>query len=148
MVLVGVGVDVAGLSHHDGGVDVDGVGRVLDGGGDAGTEDLLHSHDVAFGAVADEHLAVFDDAVVQFVGDLLTEGSHALFGAVARVSVLGAQFGGRADEAREDVRGDGPGGVPDAQGDDAGGHFGVLLQVGVAAAADFGEELCGVVDTA
>ena len=37
--------------------------------------------------------------------------------------------------------GDGLGGVSDAKRDDAGGHFRVGFDVGVAAAADFGEKL-------
>jgi hypothetical protein len=45
------------------------------------------------------------------------------------------------------VRGDGLGGVTDAERDYARGHFGILFEVGVATSTDFGEKLEGGMNT-
>mmetsp|Transcript_10487 Transcript_10487/g.15876 ORF Transcript_10487/g.15876 Transcript_10487/m.15876 type:complete len:421 (-) Transcript_10487:173-1435(-) len=134
-------VDQSRLSHHDGGIDVDGVGRILYGRGDLGSKHLLHTHDIALGTITDEHFIGGDEVIVQYRSDLLTKGCHTLFGTVAGVSLLGSELGGAFDESAEDMRGDGHGGISNSEGDDAVSHLGVSLEVGGTTTADLGEEV-------
>jgi hypothetical protein len=83
VVLLGLLVLVSGLAQHDGGIDVDGVGGVLDGTNDFGAEHLLDAHDVTLGTIRDENFIWGNKVLVQDGSDLCSEITVALFGAIS-----------------------------------------------------------------
>jgi len=141
VVLHGLLVLVSGLAQHDGSIDIDGVGGVLDCTDDVGAKHLLDTHDIALGAIRDKHFFWGNKVLVQDGGNLRSKLVVALLCSISRVSVLGSELRGTADEARKDMLGDRLGGVADAEGDDAIGHLGVLFKISRAAAANLGEEV-------
>ena len=107
VVLLGLFILGAGLAHHDGGVDVDGVGGVLDGTDNVGTEHLLDTHDVALGTIGNENFIGGNEVVVEDGSNFRSKLVVALLGAISRVSFLGTELRGTSDETGKDVLGDG-----------------------------------------
>ena len=107
VVLLGLLVLGAGLAHHDRSVDVDGVGRILDGTDNVGTEHLLDTHNVALGAIGNENFIGSNEVVVEDGSNLRSKLVVALLGAISRVSFLGTELRGTSDETGKDVLGDG-----------------------------------------
>ena len=89
-VLLRVRILSSSLSHHDRGIDVDGVGWILNGSHNIGPKDLLQPHNIALGTVTDKDFVGLNQTIVQRGGDLLSQVSHTLFGTVTRIAFLGS----------------------------------------------------------
>ena len=141
VVLHGFRVLVSGLSHHDRSIDVNRVGRILDGTDDLRSEHLLDTHDVALGSITDENLRRINKVVVKNLGDLFTQKALSLFGTVSTVTFLGTKLLGSLDQSVQNVRRDRHGGVTNSKRDNTVSHLGVLFEVGISATANFWEEV-------
>ena len=142
VVLLGGVVHGLRLPHHHRGVHVHRVRRVLHRRLHLVAEHHLQAANVALGAVGHEDLLRADTAAVQRIGDLGAERADALLGAVPGVRLLGAKVAHASREPCEDVVRHGLRSVADAKADDLGVR--VLLEVGVAALADLGEEVASL----
>ena len=77
LVLHCLGVLLARLSQHDGCINVDGIGGILDGSNHGRTKQLLQAHNVALGAVTDKDLVGINEPLVERKDCLFSlQGAH------------------------------------------------------------------------